>query len=65
MEGFRSLDQGERVRFTVRKRDGGIEATQVKSADPNGQLKGSSIRPLSKNKSRPHVIRLSANKPHY
>lgn len=55
MEGFRSLDAGERVRFIVRKRAEGVEATNVTSAEPGGKLKGSSIRPLGKNKS--HVIR--------
>lgn len=55
MEGFRSLDAGERVRFIVRKRAEGVEAINVTSAEPGGKLKGSSIRPLGKNKS--HVIR--------
>ncbi|KAM3721855.1 Protein lin-28 [Dirofilaria immitis] len=55
MEGFRSLDAGERVRFMIRKRPEGKEATAVVSAEPGGKLKGSSIRPLGKYKS--HVIR--------
>ncbi|KAL3997442.1 Cold shock-like protein CspD domain protein [Acanthocheilonema viteae] len=55
MDGFRSLDAGERVRFVIRKRPEGNEATAVVSAEPGGKLKGSSIRPLGKNKS--HVIR--------
>ncbi|CAG9540729.1 unnamed protein product [Cercopithifilaria johnstoni] len=55
MDGFRSLDAGERVRFVIRKKPEGNEATAVKSAEPGGKLKGSSIRPLGKNKS--HVIR--------
>ncbi|VDK80495.1 unnamed protein product [Litomosoides sigmodontis] len=55
MDGFRSLDAGERVRFVVRKRPEGNEATAVVSAEPGGKLKGSSIRPLGRNKS--HVIR--------
>lgn len=57
MDGFRSLDAGERVRFVIRKRPEGNEATAVVSAEPGGKLKGSSIRPLGKNKS--HVIRCS------
>lgn len=56
MDGFRSLDAGERVRFVIRKRSGGDEATAVVSAEAGGKLKGSSIRPLGRNKS--HVIRL-------
>uniref|UniRef100_A0A915PF74 CSD domain-containing protein n=1 Tax=Setaria digitata TaxID=48799 RepID=A0A915PF74_9BILA len=55
MDGFRSLDAGERVRFVIRKRSEGNEATAVVSAEPGGKLKGSSIRPLGKNRS--HVIR--------
>ncbi|VDO46318.1 unnamed protein product [Onchocerca flexuosa] len=55
MDGFRSLDAGERVRFVIRKRPEGNEATAVVSAEPGGKLKGSSIRPLGKYKS--HVIR--------
>ncbi|VDO38708.1 unnamed protein product [Brugia timori] len=55
MDGFRSLDAGERVRFVIRRRPEGNEATAVVSAEPGGKLKGSSIRPLGKYKS--HAIR--------
>ncbi|OZC06718.1 zinc knuckle [Onchocerca flexuosa] len=63
MDGFRSLDAGERVRFVIRKRPEGNEATAVVSAEPGGKLKGSSIRPLGKYKS--HVIRLCFKCGHY
>ena len=55
MEGFRSLETGERVRFSIRKRKDGFEAFNVRSEDEETSLKGSSIHPLGKNKG--NVIR--------
>lgn len=50
MEGFRSLDEGERVKFVVRPGKTGLEAFEVKGIE--GDLKGSSIRPLGKKKEK-------------
>ncbi|VDM98362.1 unnamed protein product [Thelazia callipaeda] len=55
MDGFRSLDTGERVRFDIRIRNKGKEAVKVTSAEPDGKLRGSSIKPFGKSKS--HYIR--------
>jgi protein lin-28 len=50
MPGFRSLDEGESVKFTVRVGKSGLEAASVTGfAEP---LKGSSIRPLGKKKDK-------------
>lgn len=48
MPGFRSLDEGERVKFKVRLGKNGLEAEDVTATE--GDLKGSSIRPLGKKK---------------
>ena len=54
MTGFRSLDEGESVKFTVRVGKSGLEAAGVAGyVEP---LKGSSIRPLGKKKDK--MIRL-------
>ncbi|KJH53162.1 cold-shock DNA-binding domain protein, partial [Dictyocaulus viviparus] len=57
MEGFRSLEEGERVSFFVRTRHNGqranaLEAWQVGPEDENKSLIGSSIRPLGAKKDR-------------
>lgn len=57
MEGFRSLEEGERVAFYVRARDNGqragsLEAFQVGPEDESKALIGSSIRPLGAKKDR-------------
>lgn len=57
MEGFRSLEEGERVSFFVRTRNsgqrvGGLEAWQVGPEDESKTLIGSSIRPLGAKKDR-------------
>ncbi|WKX99330.1 hypothetical protein Q1695_014312 [Nippostrongylus brasiliensis] len=57
MEGFRSLEEGERVAFFVRTRNSGqragaLEAFQVGPEDDSKPLKGSSIRPLGSKKDR-------------
>ncbi|VDK52772.1 unnamed protein product [Cylicostephanus goldi] len=57
MEGFRSLEEGERVAFYVRTRNSGqragaLEAFEVGPEDPTKTLKGSSIRPLGAKKDR-------------
>ncbi|ETN76128.1 cold-shock DNA-binding domain protein [Necator americanus] len=57
MEGFRSLEEGERVAFYVRTRNSGqragaLEAFQVGPEDQNKTLVGSSIRPLGAKKDR-------------
>ncbi|CAJ0599438.1 unnamed protein product [Cylicocyclus nassatus] len=57
MEGFRSLEEGERVAFYVRTRNSGqragaLEAFEVGPEDPSKTLKGSSIRPLGAKKDR-------------
>ncbi|CAD6184663.1 unnamed protein product [Caenorhabditis auriculariae] len=50
MEGFRSLDEGERVSYYIQARDNGKgrEAYGVSSEKEGETLKGSSIRPLGK-----------------
>ncbi|KAK6026702.1 cold-shock DNA-binding domain protein [Ostertagia ostertagi] len=55
MEGFRSLEEGERVGFYVRTRNSGqragaLEAWEVGPEDENKTLIGSSIRPLGAKK---------------
>ncbi|VDM34780.1 unnamed protein product [Toxocara canis] len=62
MDGFRSLEIGERVRFQIRQRKEGLEAANVTGAEADGHLKGSSIRPLGKNKAS--FIRFVTNKFH-
>ncbi|EYC09954.1 hypothetical protein Y032_0058g2908 [Ancylostoma ceylanicum] len=57
MEGFRSLEEGERVSFYVRTRNSGqragaLEAFQVGPEDESKKLIGSSIRPLGAKKDR-------------
>ncbi|KHJ82164.1 cold-shock DNA-binding domain protein, partial [Oesophagostomum dentatum] len=57
MEGFRSLEEGERVAFYVRTRNSGqragaLEAYQVGPEDASKTLIGSSIRPLGAKKDR-------------
>ncbi|VDM56271.1 unnamed protein product [Angiostrongylus costaricensis] len=57
MEGFRSLEEGERVSFFVRTRNSGqrvgaLEAWQVGPEDESKSLIGSSIRPLGAKKDR-------------
>ncbi|MFH4975232.1 hypothetical protein AB6A40_001941 [Gnathostoma spinigerum] len=52
MPGFRSLESGERVRFRLRSREEGLEAFNVRGVEKNGELMGSSIRPLGKSKAR-------------
>uniref|UniRef100_A0AC34QB87 CSD domain-containing protein n=1 Tax=Panagrolaimus sp. JU765 TaxID=591449 RepID=A0AC34QB87_9BILA len=50
MPGFRSLGEGEAVKFTVRVGKSGLEASNVVGHD--GSIKGSSIRPLGKKKDK-------------
>ncbi|PIO73898.1 hypothetical protein TELCIR_04107 [Teladorsagia circumcincta] len=57
MEGFRSLEEGERVGFYVRTRNSGqragaLEAWEVGPEDETKTLIGSSIRPLGAKKDR-------------
>ncbi|KAK6061496.1 cold-shock DNA-binding domain protein [Cooperia oncophora] len=57
MEGFRSLEEGERVGFYVRTRNSGqragaLEAWEVGPEDESKTLIGSSIRPLGAKKDR-------------
>ncbi|KAK5977578.1 Cold-shock DNA-binding domain protein [Trichostrongylus colubriformis] len=57
MEGFRSLEEGERVGFYVRTRNSGqragaLEAWEVGPEDESKTLVGSSIRPLGAKKDR-------------
>lgn len=47
--GFRSLDEGENVEFTVRLGKRGLEAENVTGVK-GGQIRGHSIRPLGKKK---------------
>uniref|UniRef100_A0A183J393 CSP domain-containing protein n=1 Tax=Soboliphyme baturini TaxID=241478 RepID=A0A183J393_9BILA len=51
MPGFRSLDQGEEVEFTVRQADRGCEAVRVTGLN-GADCKGSSVHPIGKKKFR-------------
>lgn len=52
MDGFRSLENGERVKFDIKKRNHGYEAINVRSEDEEVPLRGSTIHPRSKNKTK-------------